>query len=397
MAVSIEKLLKKNINILSLSSPYAFNLLIRIFVQLSEDVGTMGVRVNHGLFDLRYSEEFVRPLKVSMRSFVLVHECLHILLHHCTDYRRPANPDSARIDNIAMDLAVNSLINCDNILLERPKKFDPATGQFGEEIGMFPEKFGYPAYLSYEEYRDRMNEDIKSGKLSIEVLRVLLEKNGFDEHDEFTDDASADSRAKAFFEHCDRNHMWGKMSLEALNQIKIAQSRQIPWSQYLRFYAGRLIAWDKQPTRRRWHKMFGKPFLGEEYKTNSPIGCYLDVSGSMDDEDKSLFLGEMRRLTEYCPIYLWTFDAEVENPEEFRTLTEKDFMGVTLGLAGGGGTRFQPIADHAVAHNIRSIVILTDGYAAPIGVLPPGFNVLWIITKGGKHNPTNPGQMVHMK
>lgn len=388
--------MRKNINVLSLSSPYAFNMLIRIFVSMSSTHDTACVRARNGRLDLFYNGDFMMKLKPSMRSFVLIHECLHILLHHCSDYRRSLDPDERLLDNIAMDLAVNSMIPCDGLLIERPRELlDAETKSYGEVIGMFPEMFGFEPMLSYERYRELILEKI--GNYGIPALRAMLDANSIDDHSEFTDDPACDALAKAMFENNDRNKMWGNLSVAAQENLRAAQSRQVQWTKYFRYAVGRLAASATMLSRRRWHKMYHKPFLGSETKYINPIGCYLDVSGSMERKDKELFLGEMSRLANICPIFFWSFDAEVEEPKRFRILTKKDFMATHIGVVGGGGTSFQPVIEHAKENGIRNFVILTDGYAPTVTGLPNGYNLLWVITKGGKHDTRNPGTFVQMK
>ena len=70
---------------------------------------TAGVRVNPDTaqFELFYNPEFMAALKDEHKLGVLMHEFYHIVFEHVTT-RKPAD-GLKRIDNIAMDLAINGL------------------------------------------------------------------------------------------------------------------------------------------------------------------------------------------------------------------------------------------------------------------------------------------------
>jgi len=436
-AEKVNILLKKTINVLTMSSPYAFDLLIRMFVNQTEDLPTAAVfATEDARMHLVYNMEFMRDLKPGMRTYVLVHECLHVLLHHCTT-RQSSNPAEHALDNLAMDLAVNSLIPCDDILISYPRVYDRETKTYGNIAVVLPSDFDFKDGLSFEQYKELLKQQFpeieklcndcaagmglpgsggsgdnqgdinsqmagaknkdKNASDKVKTFGDAMDINKIDSHEGFTENGSVDSQIKDQFERSERNKRWGNLSIGSIEQIRAAQSKQVPWNRLLRLHAGRFITESKVPTRRKWHKYHGKPFLGEEFQTVDPVACYLDVSGSMNRKDKSIFLGEMSRITPICPVYLWTFDAAVENPEEFRLFNGNDFMRAPVGLQGGGGTNFKCIIDHAKAHRIRMLIILTDGYAEEVTLQQAwGLDLLWVITKGGsiEHKA---GRIVQMK
>ena len=399
--MTIEELLQKNINILTMSSPYAFDMLIRTFTRKNPNIDTCAVYTENGNYYLDYNPEFLLKFKTPARSFILCHECLHLLLHHCSGYRGSSDPKEQLIDNIAMDLAVNCLIPVssanDRILLDYPKEIKE-DGTAGKVLALLPCYYSFDDYLSFEQYKELLMQRYRV--MSIEGILADMEGHGgrIDNHGGFKEDSIADSNLKNMFERSERNRLFGNMSVNAIEALRAAQSRQVPWHRLLRIEAGHLVTWENIPTRRRYHKYHHKPFPGYEKKTVAPIACYLDVSGSMSTEQKEKCLGELLRLADLCPVYLWTFDAQVEFPDRFRVLNKQDFMR-PVKLDGTGGTAFTPIFEHALSKGFRSIVVLTDGWAEEVTMpLPRDFKALWVINNGSDGGAVQqPGKMLYIK
>jgi len=398
--MTIEELLKKTRNVLAMSSPYAFDMLIRTFLVENKDIETLRVFTRDGRLYLEYNHEFVKKYKNPARSFMLCHECLHLLLHHCTDYRAPTDAKDRFLNNMAMDLAVNSLIPIDHILLEYPTVFDENGLPTKVPNCLLPSQFRFDDYLSYEQYKELLDG------ITVNVpLGDLIQKYGdkmHDDHSKFTDDPSSESFVNDMFKYHDRNRMWGNMSVPAVRAISIAQTRQIPWHRYVRSELGRMVTYDRVPTRRRYHKYFHKPFFGYTYRTVRPIACYLDVSGSMGTRTLETMLGELQKAAAICPVFLWTFDCEVEFPDRFRLLTRHDFMN-NVKVDGGGGTAFTPIFEHALKKGLNNIIIMTDGCAEKVETpLPRNFRALWVVqdtgdTKQWFNEVGQPGRAVFVK
>jgi len=109
----------------------------------------------------------------------------------------------------------------------------------------------------------------------------------------------------------------------------------------------------------------------------------IDTSGSIDDEQMSLFIGEVSGILSSYPMLdcrLWYADAECYGPYEIGSMHEIPQP------EGGGGTDFRPFfqaAMEAWSGDQEAIcVYLTDGY----GAFPeeaPQLPVLWVIVPGG--------------
>ena len=120
------------------------------------------------------------------------------------------------------------------------------------------------------------------------------------------------------------------------------------------------------------------------------VFCCIDTSGSIDDEQMSLFLGELTGILSAYPMLdcqLWYADADCYGPY---TIDSKHDIPKP---EGGGGTDFRPFfrsAQDAWRGDQEAVcVYLTDGY----GEFPetaPQLPVLWVIVPGGLPNEDIP-------
>ena len=118
-------------------------------------IPTAGVRVNPHTqqFELMYNPEFMGALSDDHKLGVLMHEFYHLVFEHVTGRK----PDGGlkRIDNIAMDLAINGLPEMTNKL---PNEANPGPEINGEPMkGVFPGEGPFahlPANQTYD-LRDR--------------------------------------------------------------------------------------------------------------------------------------------------------------------------------------------------------------------------------------------------
>ena len=96
---------------LLMREPFFAALSRRIDKIASTAIPTAGVRVNpdSAQFELMYNPEFMGALSDEHKQGILMHEFYHLVFEHVTG-RKPAD-GLKRIDNIAMDLAINCHIS----------------------------------------------------------------------------------------------------------------------------------------------------------------------------------------------------------------------------------------------------------------------------------------------
>ena len=129
---------------------------------------TAGVRVNPHTqqFELLYNPEFMGLLSDDYKLGVLMHEFYHLVFEHVTG-RKPIG-GLQRIDNIAMDLAINGLPEMAGKL---PNEANPGPEINGEPMkAVFPGEGPFahlPANQTYEWYLEalkKMGEEQQEGE-----------------------------------------------------------------------------------------------------------------------------------------------------------------------------------------------------------------------------------------
>jgi predicted metal-dependent peptidase len=450
----------------------------------------MGIRVWDGQIELRYNNKYVDSCLKEERNYLLIHEMMHVLMHHCT-WRQSSDDRLKYIDNVAMDLEINSMIHEDSFI-KRPKfKEDVGIRKKGEDCGVFPYMFGFKDGLSYEQYRalllaqfppksiqfivddgsgsgdgqgqgngdqqdsngqgnqqqqqgggqgknqgngqggtggdedsegsDKQQQGGGSGsdggqgggqqseqqqKGSAKRPKTRIDPNcplgkitsgrvSTDHGKDYNEDTYADDWIRSEVERIQRNNLWGNTPGGTVAKILKAQEQPLDWAGLLRLEAGRFISFEKVYTRRRWDKHFGKPFLGYTMKSVEPVAVYADTSASVGNSDLSRFVVEIERIAHYTQVMLYCFDTNIKNPEEPILFSREAIDGIEF--KGRGGTSFTPIFEHAKAHEIHQVVMLTDGFAEAISEEEIGdCSVIWVITKGGNQQG-KPGVVVEMQ
>ena len=151
-------------------------------------IPTAGVRVNPDTaqFELMYNPEFMGQLSDAHKLGVLKHEFYHLIFEHVTT-RKPAD-GLKRIDNIAMDLA----INC-HIASELPSEANP-----GPTIGKEPMKACIPGEGMFKDL-----PPFKTYEWYLEALKQMREDQQQDDEDDDHDHADVDKVWKRI-----RRTMW---------------------------------------------------------------------------------------------------------------------------------------------------------------------------------------------
>lgn len=127
------------------------------------------------------------------------------------------------------------------------------------------------------------------------------------------------------------------------------------------------------------------------------VFCCIDTSGSVAEEELSLFLGELRGILSAYPMlrcWLWYADANCYGPYELSGDSELPEP------KGGGGTDFRPFfkqVNQIWSHEKQAVcVYLTDGY----GDFPrqkPDLETLWVVVAGGLERDHFPwGEVVRL-
>jgi len=375
----------------------------------TEKVPTMGVTVSEGgRLNLYWNALFFYGLSDAEATFVLRHEVMHIVLHHCTGRKFSDH----EIGNIAQDLAINELIDVVQGICERPESPN------GGEVGCFVSEFKKnPIYADMKEkesaeyYYDYLQakmpkvtlqimggggpgqekgkgrqsnsgqgqdgkgnqKTLGSGKDVIKV-RVIDDHGGHQEHE------VAEERIRAIVRDIDRNNLWGNTPGDIKERILAAQVKKINWRNLIRTWFGYFAYRDKEATRKRPNRRMGYLYPGTKKLYVDKWLLAVDTSGSQWQEDiLSEMVGVMNQLVEEIPIDVVQFDTAIqEAPKPY------DRRQSSFNFKGCGGTSFDPVIKLVDKRRYKGVMILTDGQAeAP--PKPKMARVLWVLRKG--NNP----------
>jgi len=354
-------------------------------------IPTAGVRVNphSAQFELMYNPEFMGALSDEHKLGVLMHEFYHIILEHVTG-RKPAD-GLKRIDNIAMDLAINGLPEMAGKL---PCEADPGpimSGSGEPMKGVVPGDGPFahlPAGKSYEWYlaalkdmQDQQGEGDGSdgqqdgegepgeGGGSGQGGDPFGGADSFDSHDEFGEgDATTQEIAKERLkeavkqaaEEAEKSRNWGSVSSGMRSEIMERIATKIDWRKVLRYFVKTSQRADKRSTPRRMNKRFPKIHPGKRVRRQAKIAISIDQSGSVDDRMLAAFFSELNKLAEIAEFTVVPFDTRVAEDKVYiwkKGQTRKTERVLT------GGTCFDAPTRYVNARDFDGHIVLTDMYA----------------------------------
>ena len=208
------------LSFMAVEDPFSYDILMLANRVEDTKIGTAAIGVKDHEIYLWYNPEWMRTLPRAEVVYLLRHEVMHMVLHHCT-MRQPGDPDERDMANRAMDIAINDLIpevsGCKmptfsedtyiDVLVAKaneghakeivplsklPGKIlrtnkvkgadgkptdmaivsmpDGAEREFlklaskGEKMGEYSAKHGFPNRLSYEAYLDMLRKKQEEGK-----------------------------------------------------------------------------------------------------------------------------------------------------------------------------------------------------------------------------------------
>jgi len=398
------KLIEEVISFMALNDPFNFTFLLKMRKIAVRGLGTMGVGVLNERVTLKYDPELMDTLTKEELRYMLAHEVGHVALHHIT-HRSSHDKKRAELENIAMDLAINSLLPDDDRMSFPRCKEDvlSETGEIllkkGDKNGQLPEMYGFPPRLSAEQYIALLEEKFKGqgeGQGEGQGQGGGQKHSSFDNHDEFGENAEVDALIREIVKKIEKNRSWGNTPGGFKEAILKAQVTEVPWWQFLRRFLGDFISSEKTQTRRKPNRRLGYPFFGE---TNEYIGkayAYVDTSASVGSAELAKFTAEVEKLNEYMPVVLYMFDTAVQDPDgKPQQFHEKKIKSITFN--GRGGTNFQAPIDHAHKRRVPYVIIFSDGECSKPDV-PRGMRILWVITPGHQGSLDGwPGKVVYMK
>jgi predicted metal-dependent peptidase len=342
-------------------------------------IPTAGVRVNphRAQFELLYNPEFMGALSDEHKLGVLMHEFYHIIFEHVTG-RKPSD-GLKRIDNIAMDLAINGLPEMKGKL---PCESDPGPIMpSGEPMkGVLPGEGPFvdlPSGKSYEWYLEAlkdMQEEQGEGGEGQEGEGSGQPGDGdpfdgadsFDDHDGFGEGDSTTTEIakerlkdtlKKAAEEAEKSRNWGSVSSGMRQDILDRIQTKIDWRKVLRYFVKTSQRSDKRSTPRRLNKRYPRVHPGKRVTRHAKIAVSIDQSGSVDDRMLAAFFSELNKLAEIAEFTVIPFDSEVG---EDKVYVWKKGQHCKTERVMCGGTCFNAPTKYVNKHAFDGHIILTD-------------------------------------
>ena len=179
-----------------------------------------------------------------------------------------------------------------------------------------------------------------------------------------------------------------------------------------RFVDGELFGRYEQ-TRKRPNRRYRWEHPGKKTETRGKIAVLADTSGSIYDEDISVFAKNLERISEYMQIILFDVDHGIENVREY---SKRNF---DKSMKGGGGTDFkavfkilenyeknknqlknvpgrQRLKARMLCQGIQALIVMTDGMATGCPDKKPKYPVMWALTTRCYHPPQKWGEVIYL-
>jgi len=384
---------------LLMQEPFFAALSRRIDKTPTDTIPTAAVRVNpeRQQFEMLYNPAFMGALSDEHKLGVLMHEFYHIIFEHVT--KRMPDDGLRRIDNIAMDLAINGL---PEMVGKLPCNADPGppTGSAGEPMkacipgeGMFAD---LPSGMTYEWYLEalkKMGEDDKKsdGEPGNGDGDPCEGADSFDDHGQFGEcEGTAQEIAKERLkeavkkaaEEAEKARNWGSVSSSVRKDILERVQTRVDWRKVLRYFIKTSQRADRRSTPRRINLRFPRIHPGKRVRRHARIAISIDQSGSVDDRMLAAFFSELNELAEIAEFTVVPFDSEVAEDKVYvwkRGQTRK-WERVLY-----GGTCFNAPTKYVNAEGFDGHIILTD-LCAPKPIAS-NCQRMWMTTKAYAQRP----------
>jgi predicted metal-dependent peptidase len=294
-----------------------------------------------------YNLAFISSLTVKQTEFLFGHEVLHnVFEHHIRKERR-----KHLLWNIACDYAVNDILltsrigdNIDNLLYDEMYK-----GKCAEEI--YEDLIKNASNLDIDSLCDKLLdehlEDLEANGKNLSEEEKQEIRNQIKES--LMNAAQASSgELPAGVDRYFKNLTEPKMNWKELLRQDIQSSIKTDYSFY-------------RPSKKGRSEGFVLPGMIKENALDICIA--IDTSGSIRDEDVTIFFSEikgiMSQYTDYA-IRIWCFDTEVHNEKVFRSDEGEDITDYKV--KGGGGTLFECNFEYMKLNDIspKIFIMFTD-------------------------------------
>lgn len=358
----VEKLTTARVGLL-LKAPFFGNMATRMrLIDVSDWCPTAATNGR----DFMYNRDFVQKLSVKKLEFLFAHEICHAIFDH---FGRLGSRDP-KLANIAQDYAVNQIL------------VDERIGDKITEVQICYD----PKYrgLAWEEIYDQLMEQAEKMPMDqlLKMLGDLLDEHikeeeapgaGKGDKDGNGPPSLTKEEAQAIRDEI-KNAMIqsaaaagaGKVPAGIQRMIKDLTEPKMDWRQLVRQEIQSIVRNDysfTRPNRKSMHS--GAILPGMKEATTIDVAISIDMSGSIGEEDATVFLSEIKGIMdqyEDFKINLWCFDTAIYNHQEISQDNSFDLEEYVP--EGGGGTDFEVNWQFMEEMGIKpkKFIMFTDGY-----------------------------------
>jgi predicted metal-dependent peptidase len=350
---------------------------------------TMGVNISG---DLLYDEEFVQSLSDEELNFVMLHESKHKSNLHVI---RGAQRNQKKW-GLAIDIVVDHQLTYVDIpavrgLQAKAPKNRLIADRFGNmELninGNVMRLTGIDRKSAEEVYADLpdMPEDGQGTSLGRGIdshNRETGEGIDFNDLDEHEQEQLEESQKDEIVEAATKCAKRGKLPADVQRLLDQVLKGKVDWRRYLwKHIVAEIpndVAW-RRPSRRFVSQGIIMPGI---IKENLDVVVFIDLSGSIDEEQKKEFVAETVGISELLPsvnITLVTHDSKVCAVTEITHANKQKILRASY--RGGGGTDHRPCFEWVKEHkrNARVLVMMTDGKTVWPEHAPAGKEILVVL------------------
>ena len=358
--------------------PFYGYVLLGLQKEFTNEVPTAGVGINGINYKLYINPEFWKSLNENQKKGLIIHELMHVVFFHLTDFNHLKNKEVA---NIAKDIEINQKISRDML---------PTEGCFLEDFtayGLEPNE-GTNTYYKKLMQSEQLKEQL-GGEGGGTGAETFENENGkpisVPQHDWKEVEEASESQIKLM------ERQLAEVLDNAIEQVKKSQGSyphgieerikkilkpeppKFNWRAYLRRFVGSSIKTSMKKTMRKKSLRFEHDY-GLKVVQYSHILVGIDSSASVSDKEIKEFLNELHHMHKSGNDFTLIFaDTEMQEPIKYNPKKE-------LVLKKRGGTNFNPIVDYyrANRNKFSTLIYLTDGEAP----LPdnPVKNMLWVLS-----------------
>lgn len=358
--------------------PFYGYVLLGLQKEFSTKVPTAGVGINGINFKLYINPEFWSTLNESQKKGLIMHELMHVVFFHLTDFKHLKN---AEVSNISKDIEINQKI---------PRDMLPDEGCFLEDFvqyGLEPNEGTntyYKKLMQSNDVKKQLGGEEKGSGAS-----QFQNGNGkpipVPEHNWGEIENASESQVKLM------ERQLAEIVDNAIEQVKKSQGKypkdveerikrilkpeppKFNWKAYLKRFIGSSIKTSMKKTMRKKSLRFEHDY-GLRVMQYSSVLVGIDSSASVSDKEIHEFLNELHHMHKSGNDFTLIFaDTQMQEPIKYNPKKE-------LVLKKRGGTSFDPIVDYYRANKSKysTLIYLTDGEAP----LPrnPVKNMLWVLS-----------------